>query len=132
MLERIEQGWMRADPAYTAMAEAMAVAYPGQETRYAGQGELIPLGETPASLYPHAEIPPLGVSEPEARVHAVDRASPRGTGAAVGRGGTVPAQPGGPLNPAARLSALTVYRCGSRQVVCADGVSICRPTRTPV
>lgn len=38
------------------MAEAMAVAHPSQEMRYAGQSESSPLCDTLASLYPHAEI----------------------------------------------------------------------------
>ncbi|KOG39812.1 dipeptidase [Streptomyces resistomycificus] len=59
-------------PAYAAMAEAMAVAYPGQEMQYAGQGGSIPLCNTLASLYPRAEILLIGLSEPEARIHAVN------------------------------------------------------------
>lgn len=59
-------------PAYAAMAEAMAVAYPGQEMQYAGQGGSIPLCNTLASLYPQAEILLIGLSEPEAQIHAVD------------------------------------------------------------
>jgi acetylornithine deacetylase/succinyl-diaminopimelate desuccinylase-like protein len=59
-------------PAYAAMAEAMSVAYPGQEMQYAGQGGSIPLCNTLASLYPHAEILLIGLSEPEAQIHAVD------------------------------------------------------------
>ncbi|MDN3025749.1 dipeptidase [Streptomyces sp. S.PB5] len=59
-------------PAYTAMADAMAVAYPGQEMQYAGQGGSIPLCNTLASLYPQAEILLIGLSEPEAQIHAVD------------------------------------------------------------
>ncbi|MEU6097022.1 dipeptidase [Streptomyces sp. NPDC047079] len=74
--ERIGQGQaFRADssgPAYTAMAEAMTVAYPGQEMQYAGQGGSIPLCNTLASLYPQAEILLIGLSEPEAKIHAVD------------------------------------------------------------
>ncbi|GAA3243861.1 hypothetical protein GCM10020256_69080 [Streptomyces thermocoprophilus] len=65
----------RADatsPAYRAMAEAMAVAYPGQEMQYAGQGGSIPLCNTLASLYPQAEILLIGLSEPEAQIHAVN------------------------------------------------------------
>ncbi|MEH0420986.1 dipeptidase [Streptomyces sp. B21-083] len=75
-MEQIGQGQpFRADtssPAYTAMAEAMAVAYPGQEMQYAGQGGSIPLCNTLASLYPRAEILLIGLSEPEARIHAVN------------------------------------------------------------
>ncbi|MCX5264137.1 dipeptidase [Streptomyces sp. NBC_00199] len=59
-------------PAYAAMAEAMAVAYPGQEIQYAGQGGSIPLCNTLAGLYPRAEILLIGLSEPEAQIHAVD------------------------------------------------------------
>ncbi|KRD02203.1 MULTISPECIES: dipeptidase [unclassified Streptomyces] len=59
-------------PAYAAMAEAMAVAYPGQEMQYAGQGGSIPLCNTLAGLYPRAEILLIGLSEPEAQIHAVD------------------------------------------------------------
>ncbi|KPI08310.1 peptidase M20 [Actinobacteria bacterium OK074] len=65
----------RADtssPAYASMAEAMAVAYPGQEMQYAGQGGSIPLCNTLASLYPRAEILLIGLSEPEAQIHAVN------------------------------------------------------------
>ncbi|MGY6018908.1 M20/M25/M40 family metallo-hydrolase [Streptomyces spinosirectus] len=59
-------------PAYAAMAEAMSVAYPGQEMQYAGQGGSIPLCNTLAALYPRAEILLIGLSEPEARIHAVN------------------------------------------------------------
>ncbi|BAC69181.1 beta-Ala-His dipeptidase [Streptomyces avermitilis] len=74
--EQIGQGQaFRADttsPAYAAMAEAMSVAYPGQEMQYAGQGGSIPLCNTLASLYPQAEILLIGLSEPEAQIHAVN------------------------------------------------------------
>ncbi|MFJ5533704.1 dipeptidase [Streptomyces sp. NPDC093261] len=74
--EQIGQGQaFRADssgPAYTAMAEAMAVAYPGEEMQYAGQGGSIPLCNTLASLYPQAEILLIGLSEPEAQIHALN------------------------------------------------------------
>lgn len=74
--EQIGQGQpFRADtssPAYTAMAEAMAVAYPGEEMQSAGQGGSIPLCNTLASLYPQAEILLIGLSEPEAQIHAVN------------------------------------------------------------
>ncbi|MEV8592327.1 dipeptidase [Streptomyces sp. NPDC052012] len=74
--EQIGQGQaFRADttsPAYQAMADAMAVAYPGQELQYAGQGGSIPLCNTLAALYPHAEILLIGLSEPEAQIHAVN------------------------------------------------------------
>ncbi|MFE6823480.1 dipeptidase [Streptomyces sp. NPDC057690] len=59
-------------PAYAAMADAMAIAYPGQEMQYAGQGGSIPLCNTLAYLYPQAEILLIGLSEPEARIHAVN------------------------------------------------------------
>ncbi|MEU3526696.1 dipeptidase [Streptomyces sp. NPDC038707] len=61
-----------SSPAYQAMAEAMAVAYPGRTMSYAGQGGSIPLCNTLAGLYPRAEILLIGLSEPEARIHAVD------------------------------------------------------------
>ncbi|MFC9628655.1 dipeptidase [Streptomyces mirabilis] len=74
--EQIGQGQpFRADtssPAYTAMAEAMAVAYPGEEMQSAGQGGSIPLCNTLASLYPRAEILLIGLSEPQAQIHAVN------------------------------------------------------------
>ncbi|MFI2373753.1 dipeptidase [Streptomyces sp. NPDC018964] len=75
-IEQIGQGQaFRADttsPAYQAMADAMAVAYPGQEMQYAGQGGSIPLCNTLAALYPEAEILLIGLSEPEAQIHAVN------------------------------------------------------------
>ncbi|MDO0928982.1 dipeptidase [Streptomyces sp. TG1A-8] len=74
--EQVGQGQaFRADPtspAYQAMAEAMAEAYPGETMQYAGQGGSIPLCNTLAGLYPRAEILLIGLSEPEARIHAVD------------------------------------------------------------
>lgn len=74
--EQIGQGQaFRADttsPAYAAMAEAMGEAYPGEEMQYAGQGGSIPLCNTLAALYPQAEILLIGLSEPEAQIHAVD------------------------------------------------------------
>ncbi|ATL25886.1 dipeptidase [Streptomyces formicae] len=74
--EQIGQGQpFRADtasPAYAAMAEAMGEAYPGEEMQYAGQGGSIPLCNTLASLYPQAEILLIGLSEPEAQIHAVN------------------------------------------------------------
>lgn len=80
--EHIGQGQpFRADtagPAYAAMAEAMAVAYPGEQMQFAGQGGSIPLCNTLASLYPEAAILLIGLSEPEARIHAVNESvSPR-------------------------------------------------------
>jgi acetylornithine deacetylase/succinyl-diaminopimelate desuccinylase-like protein len=75
-VEQVGQGQpFRADttsPAYRAMAQAMAAAYPGQEMQYAGQGGSIPLCNTLAALYPDAEILLIGLSEPEARIHAVN------------------------------------------------------------
>jgi acetylornithine deacetylase/succinyl-diaminopimelate desuccinylase-like protein len=59
-------------PAYEAMARAMTEAYPGQEMQYAGQGGSIPLCNTLAALYPDAEILLIGLSEPEAQIHAVN------------------------------------------------------------
>ncbi|MFF8647924.1 dipeptidase [Streptomyces griseoluteus] len=75
-IEQVGQGQpFRADttsPAYQAMAEAMAVAYPGETMQYAGQGGSIPLCNTLAGLYPEAEILLIGLSEPEAQIHAVN------------------------------------------------------------
>ncbi|MGW2260718.1 M20/M25/M40 family metallo-hydrolase [Streptomyces sp. NPDC001780] len=75
-VEQVGEGQpFRADttgPAYAAMADAMSVAYPGQEMQVAGQGGSIPLCNTLASLYPRAEILLIGLSEPEARIHAVN------------------------------------------------------------
>jgi acetylornithine deacetylase/succinyl-diaminopimelate desuccinylase-like protein len=65
----------RADtgsPAYAAMAEAMRIAYDGAEMEVAGQGGSIPLCNTLATLYPDAEILLIGLSEPEAQIHAVN------------------------------------------------------------
>ncbi|QKW05223.1 dipeptidase [Streptomyces sp. NA04227] len=59
-------------PAYTAMARAMREAYEGQEMQVAGHGGSIPLCNTLAGLYPEAEILLIGLSEPSARIHAVD------------------------------------------------------------
>ncbi|WP_225095890.1 dipeptidase [Streptomyces sp. CoH27] len=74
--EQVGQGQaFRADtssPAYQAMADAMAVAYPGETMQYAGQGGSIPLCNTLAGLYPRAEILLIGLSEPEAQIHAVN------------------------------------------------------------
>ncbi|MFV0131127.1 dipeptidase [Streptomyces sp. HMX112] len=65
-------------PAYTSMAEAMRVAYPGQEMQAAGMGGSIPLCNTLSALYPDTEILLIGLSEPEARIHAVNESvSPR-------------------------------------------------------
>ncbi|MEU0781918.1 dipeptidase [Streptomyces sp. NPDC006173] len=74
--EQIGQGQaFRADtssPAYASMAEAMAVAYPGQQMQASGMGGSIPLCNTLASLYPETEILLIGLSEPEAQIHAVN------------------------------------------------------------
>ncbi|MFF1379052.1 dipeptidase [Streptomyces sp. NPDC058308] len=74
--EQVGQGQpFRADttsPAYAAMAEAMGEAYPGEEMQYAGQGGSIPLCNTLSNLYPRAEILLIGLSEPEAQIHAVN------------------------------------------------------------
>ncbi|WP_418955649.1 dipeptidase [Streptomyces tritici] len=59
-------------PAYTSMAEAMKLAYPGQEMQASGMGGSIPLCNTLAALYPEAEILLIGLSEPEAQIHAVN------------------------------------------------------------
>ncbi|MFH9726089.1 dipeptidase [Streptomyces sp. NPDC017254] len=73
-LEQVGQGQaFQADtssPAYASMAEAMRVAYPGQEMQTAGMGGSIPLCNTLAELYPEAEILLIGLSEPEAQIHA--------------------------------------------------------------
>ncbi|NGO71965.1 dipeptidase [Streptomyces boncukensis] len=65
----------RADttrPAYVAMEAALRAAYDGEEMRIAGQGGSIPLCNTLAALYPDAEILLIGLSEPEAQIHAVN------------------------------------------------------------
>ncbi|MGW7285534.1 M20/M25/M40 family metallo-hydrolase [Streptomyces sp. NPDC054847] len=75
-VEQIGQGQaFRADvtsPAYASMAEAMKVAYPGEEMQASGMGGSIPLCNTLAALYPEAEILLIGLSEPEAQIHAVN------------------------------------------------------------
>ncbi|MFE7483996.1 dipeptidase [Streptomyces sp. NPDC057552] len=75
-VEQVGQGQpFQADtssPAYTAMADAMRDAYPGQEMQSAGMGGSIPLCNTLGSLYPEAEILLIGLSEPEAQIHAVN------------------------------------------------------------
>lgn len=58
-------------PAYTAMAEAMRAAY-GREMSVAGQGGSIPLCNLLQTTYPHAEILLIGLSEPEAQIHAAN------------------------------------------------------------
>lgn len=65
----------RADtesPAYASMAEAMRVAYPGEEMQISGMGGSIPLCNTLTSLYPEAEMLLIGLSEPDAQIHAVN------------------------------------------------------------
>jgi acetylornithine deacetylase/succinyl-diaminopimelate desuccinylase-like protein len=75
-LEQVGQGQaFQADtssPAYTSMAEAMRIAYPGQEMQSSGMGGSIPLCNTLAALYPESEILLIGLSEPEAQIHAVN------------------------------------------------------------
>jgi acetylornithine deacetylase/succinyl-diaminopimelate desuccinylase-like protein len=75
-VEQLGQGQpFRADtssPAYTAMAAAMRASYPGEEMQAAGQGGSIPLCNTLAALYPEAEILLIGLSEPQAQIHAVN------------------------------------------------------------
>ncbi|MBT2387399.1 dipeptidase [Streptomyces sp. ISL-11] len=75
-VEQVGQGQaFRADtasPAYASMAEAMRVAYPGEEMQISGMGGSIPLCNTLATLYPEAEILLIGLSEPEAQIHAVN------------------------------------------------------------
>ncbi|TQK43028.1 acetylornithine deacetylase/succinyl-diaminopimelate desuccinylase-like protein [Streptomyces sp. SLBN-118] len=75
-LEQVGQGQpFQADvtsPAYTSMADAMRVAYPGEEMQTSGMGGSIPLCNTLAALYPEAEILLIGLSEPEAQIHAVN------------------------------------------------------------
>ncbi|MDQ0945181.1 dipeptidase [Streptomyces sp. V1I1] len=75
-MEQVGQGQaFQADvtsPAYTSMAEAMRVAYPEEEMQASGMGGSIPLCNTLAALYPDAEILLIGLSEPEAQIHAVN------------------------------------------------------------
>lgn len=75
-VEQVGQGQpFRADitsPAYTAMADAMRIAYPGQEMQSSGMGGSIPLCNALSQLYPEAEILLIGLSEPEAQIHAVN------------------------------------------------------------
>ncbi len=59
-------------PAFEALAGAMAAAYDGRPMQTAGQGGSIPLCNTLAGLYPQAEILMIGLSEPEAQIHAVN------------------------------------------------------------
>jgi len=75
-VEQVGQGQaFRADttsPAYTSMAEALQEAYDGAEMQTSGMGGSIPLCNTLAALYPTAEILLIGLSEPEAQIHAVN------------------------------------------------------------
>ncbi|RDL04716.1 LOW QUALITY PROTEIN: acetylornithine deacetylase/succinyl-diaminopimelate desuccinylase-like protein [Streptomyces sp. HB202] len=76
-VEQVGQGQpFRADMSsarpYQAMADAMRDAYPGQEMQSSGMGGSIPLCNTLAGLYPEAEILLIGLSEPEAQIHAVN------------------------------------------------------------
>ncbi|MGW2185569.1 M20/M25/M40 family metallo-hydrolase [Streptomyces sp. NPDC001719] len=75
-VEQVGQGQpFRADtdsPAYASMAEAMRIAYPGEEMQISGMGGSIPLCNTLTSLYPEAEMLLIGLSEPDAQIHAVN------------------------------------------------------------
>ncbi|WP_406474181.1 dipeptidase [Streptomyces platensis] len=75
-VEQVGQGQaFRADttsPAYTSMTEALQEAYDGAEMQTSGMGGSIPLCNTLAALYPTAEILLIGLSEPEAQIHAVN------------------------------------------------------------
>ncbi|WP_330477266.1 dipeptidase [Streptomyces platensis] len=75
-VEQVGQGQaFRADttsPAYASMAEALQEAYDGAEMQTSGMGGSIPLCNTLAALYPEAEILLIGLSEPEAQIHAVN------------------------------------------------------------
>ncbi|MGW2272753.1 M20/M25/M40 family metallo-hydrolase [Streptomyces yangpuensis] len=75
-LELVGQGQpFQADtdsPAYASMRAALEAAYPGQEMQISGMGGSIPLCNTLTSLYPQAEMLLIGLSEPEAQIHAVN------------------------------------------------------------
>ncbi|MEU7642808.1 dipeptidase [Streptomyces sp. NPDC039016] len=75
-VEQVGQGQpFRADttsPAYASMAAALSEAYDGQEMQTSGLGGSIPLCNTLAGLYPDTEILLIGLSEPEAQIHAVN------------------------------------------------------------
>ncbi|MFJ8676096.1 dipeptidase [Streptomyces sp. NPDC093589] len=75
-VEQIGQGEaFRADtgsPAYASMASAMREAYDGAEMQTSGMGGSIPLCSALTGLYPDAEILLIGLSEPEAQIHAVN------------------------------------------------------------
>jgi acetylornithine deacetylase/succinyl-diaminopimelate desuccinylase-like protein len=65
-------------PAYAAMAAALRDAFDGAEMEIAGHGGSIPLCTTLSRLYPEAEMVLIGLSEPEAQIHAVNESvSPR-------------------------------------------------------
>ncbi|MGA4843505.1 dipeptidase [Streptomyces sp. G45] len=74
--EQVGQGQpFRADtgsPAYAAMAAALSEAYDGKEMQASGMGGSIPLCNTLAALYPESEILLIGLSEPQAQIHAVN------------------------------------------------------------
>ncbi len=64
----------RADissPAYMAMADAMRTAY-GRDMTVMGHGGSIPLCSTLQAVYSDAEILLIGLSDPQARIHAVN------------------------------------------------------------
>ncbi|MEU5832742.1 dipeptidase [Streptomyces diacarni] len=61
-----------SSPAYTAMATALREAYDGLEMQVSGMGGSIPLCNALDALYPDAEILLIGLSEPEAQIHAVN------------------------------------------------------------
>ncbi|MCE4948987.1 dipeptidase [Streptomyces albulus] len=75
-VKQVGQGQpFRADttsPAYASMAAALREAYDGKEMQTSGLGGSIPLCNTLAGLYPEAEILLIGLSEPEAQIHAVN------------------------------------------------------------
>ncbi|MEW1685466.1 dipeptidase [Streptomyces sp. NPDC093594] len=58
-------------PAYTAMADAMRTAY-GRDMVVMGHGGSIPLCNTLQAVYPEAEILLIGLSDPQAQIHAVN------------------------------------------------------------
>ncbi|WFB06413.1 dipeptidase [Streptomyces sp. LX-29] len=75
-VEQLGQGQpFRADtdsPAYAAMGAALSEAYDGQQMAVSGMGGSIPLCNTLAALYPRAEMLLIGLSEPDAQIHAVN------------------------------------------------------------
>jgi len=58
-------------PGPWALGQAMRESY-GTDMCIAGMGAAIPLCSTLAYLYPEAEMLLIGLSEPDANVHAVD------------------------------------------------------------